>query len=103
MQLDRRVIVSNLPKKGFVQDNNDHSYFYHEYQGKRTGAYTYTSYGTKYKTYGPGLIDAMKKELKLDTAKQVRDLVQCPMSAEDYNQCLIQKGVFKSESSSGSQ
>ncbi len=95
MQLDRRLIVSNLPKKGFVQDNNDHRYFYYYYEGKYTGAYTYTSYGTKYKTYGPGLIDAMKKQLRLDTSKQVRDLVECPMSAEDYNALLIQKGIFK--------
>lgn len=89
MQVPRRKIESNLPSKGFVEEDTHHKYFYHEYEGRRTGAYTYISRGSKYKTYGKELLNSMKKQLKLDTIKQVKDLFCCPMSAEEYNSIII--------------
>ncbi len=94
MQIERRIIESNLPRKGFIRDDNDHRYFYHEYQGKRTGAYTYTSHGAKYKTYGIGLIKRMKSELRLSNNKEVFNLCTCPIDGEKYNKILIGKGIF---------
>ena len=94
MQVERRIIESNLPAKGFVEDNTHHKYFYHEYKGLRTGAYTYTSHGSKYKTYGISLLKRMKKELRLDTIKQVSDLFECPITGDDYNKILIDKGMI---------
>jgi hypothetical protein len=95
-QVPRDTIENNLPKKGFVLENAAHRYFYHEYKGKRTGAYTYTSHGSGYKTYGDQLLKRMKIELRLDTLKDVRDLLTCPMDGEAYNTRLIEKGVFSS-------
>ena len=94
MQVDRRLIESNLPKKGFVEDNKSHKYYYHEYKGKRTGIYTFTSHGSSYKTYGDSLIRSMKKQLKLDSSKQAVDLFQCPLSGEEYNIILRNKGFI---------
>lgn len=94
MQVERRTIESNLPTKGFVEERTHHRYFYHEYHGRRTGAYAYTSYGTKYKTYGASLLKLMKKTLRLDTTKQVVDLAKCPITGESYNQILVQKGIL---------
>ncbi|MFH1503935.1 MAG: hypothetical protein ABIH08_00870 [Candidatus Omnitrophota bacterium] len=94
MQIDRRVIEKNLPPKGFIEENTHHKYFYHEYQGQRTGAYTYTSHGSKYKVYGVSLLKRMKKELKLDTIKQAADLFKCPISGEDYNNILQNKRMI---------
>jgi hypothetical protein len=94
MQVDRRVIESSLPSKGFVREDDDHRYFYHEYEGQRTGAYTYTSHGSKYKTYDVGLLGMMKRQLRLDSIRQVVDLFECPISGDDFNQILKEKGLL---------
>lgn len=94
MQIDKRVIESSLLTKGFVEEDNHHRYFHHEYQGRRTGIYTYTSHGSDPKSYGSPLLKMMKKQLKLDTIKQVVNLFKCPMTEEDYNQILKDKGLI---------
>ena len=96
MQLDRRAIESSLARKGFAEDRTrDHRYFHHEYGGKRTAIYTYTSHGSaKYKTYADPLLNRMKKELKLDSVAQLADLVNCPMSRDGYNEHLKGKGLL---------
>jgi len=43
MPIDRKRIEASLRKKGFIQEGGDHKYFYHEVNGKRTGAYAYVS------------------------------------------------------------
>jgi len=50
--------------------------------------------GKKYKTYITPLLQRMKKELRLDTIKQVIDLYKCPISKEDYNNILKEKGII---------
>lgn len=92
MPVKRKTIEGNLPKKGFIREDTHHRYFYHEYNGKRTGAYTYTSHGTKYTEYGVGLLKRMKNELKLNNIKQVIDLCECPIDAEQYNDILRNSG-----------
>jgi hypothetical protein len=94
MQIDRKKIEANLPKKGFVEEKSDHNYFYHEYRGRRTGAYTYTSFGSKYKVYPVELLKMMKFQLRLDTISQVVDLFKCPMEEADYNRILQDKGII---------
>ena len=95
-QISRDTIESTLQKKGFISDpaKQSHKYFMHEYNGKRTGAYTYTSHGSNYKVYGDTLLVPMRKQLRLDTLREVRDLLLCPMDADTYNKKLIRKGVF---------
>lgn len=99
MQIDRKVIEGALPKKGFVEENTHHRYFYHEYKGRRTGAYTYTSHGSNYKSYGVTLLKRMKSELRLDSTAQVADLCNWPMSADQYNDHLRHKGLLSDPSS----
>lgn len=95
MQIDRRTIESNLLKKGFVlREDAHHRYFHHVYHGEKTPAYAYISHGSRYKTYGMPLLKKMKMGLRLDTNKQVIDLIECPMSGEDYNQILKNKGLI---------
>ncbi len=94
MQIPRDEIESNLPRKGFVREDTHHRYFYHEHNGKRTGAFTYTSQGSSFKTYGAELIARMKKQLKLDTNRQVADLCLCPMTGSEYANLLAGKGVI---------
>ncbi len=94
MQIDKRKIKSSLLKKGFVQQQGDHEYFYHEVNGKRTGPYTYLSHGSKPKTYGDTLLKRMKLQLRLDSMQQVKDLLECPMSVEDYKSILKTKNIY---------
>jgi hypothetical protein len=93
MQIDRKTIEASLQRKGFVQEVRDHRYYYHELNGRRTGPYTFISTGSSYKTYGVGLLKAMKIQLRLDTLTQVHDLCACPMSREEYIRILHEKGI----------
>ena len=97
MQIERRKIESSLVSKGFVKDDTHHKYFYHEYKGKRSGICTYTSHGSRHKTYHSPLLARMKKELRLDTIKQAIDLFECPMTKHGYNQILKDKGLLESK------
>jgi len=96
MNVERSLIESHLKSKGFLEkkDNPHHRYYHHKYNGKFTGAYAYTSRGSKYKTYDISLIKRMKKELKLDSVREVVDLLKCPMSEEQYNAILQEKGAL---------
>jgi hypothetical protein len=95
MTVERRKIKSNLPSKGFViDDTKHHIYFYHEFQGRRTGSYTYISKGSKIKTYGIELIKQMRKQLMLDNNRQVVELCKCPIDKEAFNEILKDKGII---------
>ena len=94
MPIDKRKIESSLLSKGFVREDSHHHYFYHEFKGKRTGIWTYTSHGNKPKEYNDNLLRMMKKQMKLDSMGQVRDLFLCPMSGSDYNKKLKEKGII---------
>ena len=94
MQIDKKIIESSLRKKGFIEGGGDHKYFYHEFNGKRTGPYTFTSRGSKYKSYGDSLLKVMKKHLRLDTLQQIHGLLTCPMDKEEYITILREKNIF---------
>ena len=95
MQISKKVIERSLQKKGFIKKSSDHIFFYHEYKGKRTGAYTKVSYSAKkYKVYGVQLIKLMKRQLLLDSIQETKQLLQCPMDADEYINILREKGVI---------
>ncbi|MDA8240907.1 MAG: hypothetical protein M0Z67_11140 [Nitrospiraceae bacterium] len=94
MPIERKQIETSLRKKGFVQEGGDHRYYYHEVEGKRTGAYTFISHGSGYKVYGDNLLKAMKIQLRLDSTNQVKRLLECPMDAAEYRTILQQKGII---------
>jgi len=93
-QVPRIKIESVLPTKGFVVEESKDRYYFFEYNGKRTGIYTWTSRGSGYKTYGIELLKVMKKFLKLDTLAELRDLLNCPMSKQQYEAKLKNKGLI---------
>jgi hypothetical protein len=98
MKLNRRSLEANLPKKGFRRDSSGHHiYFHHECQGRETGAYTKVSHSKKMKEISGGLLTAVKGQLKLQSNKQVHDLVECPMSGEEYIKILFDEGFIPSD------
>lgn len=97
MQVDRRDIDSNLTRKGFIKDEQTkHTYFHHEHGGKRTGVSTFTSRGSQYKSYTRELLGQIKKQLFLDSTRQVVDLCTCPMDIGQYIEILRRKGKIDS-------
>jgi hypothetical protein len=94
LQFDRDDIESSLVFKGFVKEYSHHRYFYHEVDGRRTGVSTHTSHGSQYKTYGDNLLKQMRRQLRLETTRQLSDLIKCPMTGEDYKDFLRKKGLL---------
>ncbi len=103
MKATRAEVVKNLPKKGSRKEKSGHHiYFHHEYEGRETGAYTFISHSTKQKDVSGDLLLSMRRQLRLDTAKEAVDLMKCPMDEEGFNRILVEKEVFKPASPSKS-
>ncbi|MEW6534547.1 MAG: hypothetical protein AB1454_02865 [Candidatus Auribacterota bacterium] len=93
--LDRKEIEKKLPTKSFVRNEQSHHiYFNHYYDGKKTGIYTYISHSPKIKTYSGALLKSMQKQLRLDSLDEVVNLVKCPLTLEQYNNILREKGIL---------
>jgi len=101
MKVDRKRAEQSLKDKGFRLDKSlDHPYFFHYYQGKETGIKTYVSHSKRYKDIGPDNLESMRRQLKLATKGQVKNLLECPLSEEEYNTYLIENGHIDSADSS---
>ena len=93
--MDRYKIASSLKRKGFDEDNSrDHRFFHHKFKGKVTGVRTKLSRGSKHKRIDAQVLGSIKKQLKLDTRKELSDLVECPMTKEAYAEFLRAKNIF---------
>lgn len=93
--MDQADIQSSLAKKGFVcEDDRDHKYYHHKLDGRYTGVKTKFSRGSNFKRLDPSLLSRIKKQLRLNTSREFRELVECPMSKDDYVQILRTKGVL---------
>jgi hypothetical protein len=92
MSLDRSKVQVNLPKKGFVeQDDRKHVFYHLHYDGKKTHIRTHVSHGSKYKILGDDLVAKMAVQCKL-TSKNFRCLAECTLSQEDYFELLRESG-----------
>ena len=92
MNLERSKVQDNLPKKGFVeQDDRKHIFYHFHHDGKKTHIRTHVSHGSKYKTLGADLVSKMAKQCKL-TAKNFRGLAECTVSHEEYLKLLKEAG-----------
>jgi len=89
--LKTKKIESALLRKGFRQKSSSHHKCYWLYDGKlQTEVHTRISHGKR--EYGDSLLGPMSKQLGLDTKAQLVDLVNCPLSYEDYLDLLVRKG-----------
>ena len=96
MRIESKDMESNLPGKGFrcQKKGRDHIWFFHEFEGRETGARTKLSRTPKMKILGNDLITSIRKALYLETNSQVAELIECPMDGQTYNKILVEKGVF---------
>lgn len=95
MPLEKREIIAALKRKGFAADDShrNHIYLHYKIGNKYTSVKTFVSRGSGYKTIDDSLLGAMKKQLKLDSLSDLRNLVKCPMSENDYQLILRGKGI----------
>jgi hypothetical protein len=92
----RRDLERALSRKGFREDGTgrDHRFLWFYYQDQKTSIYTKISRGSGYKDYGDDLLRKVKLQLHLDTVQQLRDLVRCAMTEQDYIRHLKNKGII---------
>ncbi len=94
MILSKKKAYKNLKKKGFADAPNksvDHKYLEYFVDGKMI-LYTKVSHGSDEDLREP-LIKQMSVQCKL-SKQQFCDLVNCPLSAEEYKHILESKGEF---------
>lgn len=95
--MDRSSIDSALRKKGFsIDDSRDHRFYHHKLDGKITGIKTKISRGSNYKRIDASLQSKIKNQLKLDSSQEFRNLIDCPMTKDDYIKKLKEKGFLNS-------
>ena len=84
---------SALLKKGFESERQTtDEMFYLYYQGKKTSVHTKLSHG-RGEVLRDKILGMLRRQLRLETAGQFRDFVECPMSGDDYAAYLLEKRV----------
>ncbi len=90
-----RKIVSSLTKKGFYpkKGRSKHIKYTLFVEGKKTSIFTWISHGLD--EYEDKLLNAMRKELHLETSQELEALIECPMSGEALVSLLVKRGEIK--------
>lgn len=92
MSIEKREVERSLESKGFERSPNKHNNFiYFTKSGKKSPARTGTSHSKKMKTIPDSIISEMAKQCKL-TKAEFEDLINCPMSRDQYEQKLRERG-----------
>lgn len=89
MSIKTRKISSSLQSKGFEKIESDHTFYWFFLEGLRTHIKTKISHGKN--EYGDYLLSAMRKQLKLNSPLELKDLINCPMSQERYIELLRER------------
>ncbi|MEZ5337293.1 MAG: hypothetical protein R3F46_03430 [bacterium] len=90
----RRAVEAGLANKGFVRRPGDHNFFvYFTRDGRQTAITTKASHGSKRKDIHDGLLAAMGRQCRL-SRQEFLDLVDCPLSQEQYEDLLMGRGNF---------
>jgi len=84
-------ISKALKKKGFKERTGDHFFYILHINGKKTQIRTKISHDRK--EYGISLLKLIWKQLKLNK-KGLQNLIDCPMSYEDYVAHLEENGYL---------
>jgi hypothetical protein len=84
-----RIIRGSLLRKGFIEEMTHHLFFWLHVDGHRTDVYTFISHGAK--ECDDIILGRMAKQLML-TRAQLNDLIDCPMSPEEYVEILGKRG-----------
>ena len=87
-------VTASLLRKGFRRRNGGDKYYHLHVDGKKTPVFTFVSHGEK--EIHDGLLRQMAIQTRLPRARFL-DLVDCPLSAEEYLKSLRDGGHIPSE------
>lgn len=88
--LSSEEVEKSLRKKGFVQSNDDHKYFWLIHENRRV-LHTKISHGGKH-DINDFLIKKMSDQCHLSKA-EFKDLINCPLTKEKYFKILEKKEI----------
>jgi predicted transcriptional regulator len=92
---DRHKVANALCSKGFINTEKDHHRFiYYTLTGIKTAVFTKISRGASHKGISKGILAQMAKQCRLSNA-EFRDLLDCPLSREGYENLLKAKGAIR--------
>ena len=84
-------IERGLLRKGFEQREGDHHYFiYRNLKGEKTPVFTKTSHTPKMRDIPDNLLALMARQCRLSKADFL-NLMDCPLSREEYERKLSQR------------
>lgn len=93
--LKKDMVVRNLTRKGFSQDERDHLYLtYVTTAGKKTAIRTKVSHGSR-SDITTSLVSAMARQCRL-TTQQFKELAECKLTQYQYERILVASGYFSS-------
>lgn len=92
MPKEARDVANGLEKKGFRRRDNDHAFFHLWIGEKKTAIYTKISHAER--EIGDNLLSVMARQIRL-TRQQFVQLVDCPLSLEEYTALLRAGGHVK--------
>ena len=84
-----RDVLKGLEKKGFRRRDNDHTFLHLLIDGRKTPVFTKVSHGEK--QLGDNLLAVMARQLRIN-GRQFRELIDCPLSQDEYVQLLREGG-----------
>lgn len=91
--LKKDMVVRNLTKKGFVQEEGDHLFLHYvRLDGKKTAIRTKVSHGSK-RDLNTGLVSAMARQCHI-TTQQFKQFAECTLDQNQYEQLLTASGYF---------
>jgi predicted RNA binding protein YcfA (HicA-like mRNA interferase family) len=97
MPIGTRKVENGLKNKGFVKKNGSHkSLRYIASDGTATSILTHYSHRARGKDVKDGELGAMARQCKI-SARQFRDLVDCTLTVEDYEEMLRVRGYLELE------
>lgn len=87
-------VIGKIKKKFKVEERTGkHIYYEIWYKGEKIEE-THHSHGSSGKEISDDILQKIKRQLNLNNIKQLYDLKNCPMKAEDYLNLLKQKNVI---------
>lgn len=91
--LRKSVVERGLRNKGFREGRSKDLMFRYYLNGRYTGCWTKVSHGADF-VIGDNLVGQMKRQLRLQSSRQVRDFCECSLSLAQYQEILRGQGVL---------
>lgn len=86
-----REIQEGLTKKGFIAVQRHHTFLFLTVEGRKSSVHTKISHGNK--EFGDNVLSLVARQLHI-SAKQLDDLLDCPLSREGYISLLREKKIL---------